>query len=213
MLDDYAKKSEIPDVSGKLDKVTTATSTAQVYYKTAAGTNKMIDCNTTDANYQSIMMRDASGHCKVIDPVDDSDIANKKYVDNNVSNMVTTDTEQTITGPKTFQATVTAPNLTAQGKNQSTTYGGLQIVHTFDDNTKLNLKYPKKSGNQTIATVSDLSSKLDKVTDTTDLGQVYYKTPSGANGMINCNTLQTSLSSLLMRDEYGNCKIADPLDE
>ena len=63
---------------------------------------------------------------------------------------------QTITGKKTFQTTVTAPNLTAQGSNQSTVYGGTQFVHTFADNTKLNLQFPKKSGNQTIATVGDI---------------------------------------------------------
>ena len=69
----------------------------------------MLDCNTTAADYQSIMMRDASGHCKVIDPVDDSDIANKKYVDTvaagGITNYVTTDTEQTITANKTIQGT------------------------------------------------------------------------------------------------------------
>ena len=97
-----SKKYVDEGLATKLDKVTDTTSTAQVYYKTAAGTNTMRDCRTDAVTTQSIMMRDASGHCKVIDPVDDSDIANKKYIDNNVSNMVTTDTEQTITGKKTF---------------------------------------------------------------------------------------------------------------
>ena len=76
----------IPDISGKLDKVTTQTSTAQVYYKTSGGTNKMLDCTTTDANYQSIMMRDTKGHCSIVDPVVNSDIANKKYVDEGLDN-------------------------------------------------------------------------------------------------------------------------------
>ena len=109
-LDDYATTDSVNaavlDINNnKLDKVTKATSVAQVYYKTAAGTNKMIDCNTTAANYQSIMMRDTTGHCKIVDPVDESDIANKKYVDSSipdVSKMVTTDTEQTISGHKLF---------------------------------------------------------------------------------------------------------------
>ena len=184
--------------------------------------------NTTDNTTLNLPKKTGIFTLATTDDIDNahSDINNSiSDINNSISdikasiptNYVTTDTAQTITGPKTFQATVTAPNLTAQGTNQSTTYGGLQIVHTFDDNTKLNLQYPKKSGNQTIATISDLntklSGKLDKVTDTTDLGQVYYKTPSGTNKMINCNTLQTGLQSLLMRDEYGNCKIVDPLDE
>lgn len=77
---------------------------------------------------------------------------------------VTKNGDQTITGKKTFQTTVTAPNLTAQGTNQSTVYGGAQIVHTFDDNTTLNLKYPKKKGNQTIATVGDIPNVSNLVT-------------------------------------------------
>lgn len=106
-LDAYATtdsvNAAVSDINNnKLDKVTTATSTAQVYYKAANGTNTMRDCNTGAVTNQSIMMRDNTGHCKIVDPVDDSDIANKKYVDNNVSNMITTDTEQTITGRKTF---------------------------------------------------------------------------------------------------------------
>ena len=176
--------------------------------------------NTTDFTTLNLPKKVGIFTLATTDDIDSahSDINNSiSDIEASIPNMVTTNTAQTITGPKTFQSTVTAPNLTAQGTNQSTVYGGVQIVHTFDDNTKLNLQYPKKSGNQTIATVSDLntglSGKLDKVTDTTELGQVYYKTPSGANGMINCNTLQTSLPSLLMRDEYGNCKITDPLDE
>lgn len=230
---DMATKTEL---SGKLDKVTAATNTAQVYYKTANGTNKMLDCNTTAADYQSIMMRDASGHCKVIDPVDDSDIANKKYVDSiaagGITNYVTTDTAQTISGhklfdegsvdvstsgntakairlygsggigiydagtggtrvayltlprtdgtlaltsdiptdyvdlsstqlirgAKSFTAAPIVPNIKAQGSGESTVYGSTQIVRTFKDSTVLNLKYPVKSGDKTIATVDDVGT-------------------------------------------------------
>lgn len=354
-LDDYAKTADvnatISDINNnKLDKVTKATSVAQVYYKAANGTNIMRDCNTGAVTNQSIMMRDNTGHCKIVDPVDDSDIANKKYVDDTITastaNMVTTDTEQTITGKKTFNdvtkfnkpilvngpgdpgvlinsavevnstsltrwdvaddgvgihhftvklprkdgtlaltsdipdmsnfvtkseipepdnivttnteqtinadktikgtfriaradsstafrlyndqadniafagfkyvgnksmrtryslpiydtdtdktiATadqiptdyvaltgdqtingkktfnggVTAANFTAQGNNESTIYGGTQMVHTFSDSTKLNLKYPKKSGNQTIATVGDIPNVSNMVTTDTE---------------------------------------------
>lgn len=237
-----SKKYVDEGLDTKLDKVTNKTSTDQVYYKTANGTNKMLDCNTGAVTTQTIMMRDSSGHCKVIDPVNDLDIANKKYVDDTVaasvidtSNLVTLDTQQTITGAKdftahtdfynsicvhggdnrnyfvyigdsyfrlteknnggnstvyesslpkksgtlaltsdiptdyvstsgdqtiggkkTFTGGITAPNFTAQGSNQSTVYGDTQFVHTFADNTKLNLQFPKKKGNQTIATVGDI---------------------------------------------------------
>lgn len=88
--------------------------------------------------------------------------------------MVTTDTAQTISGKKTFQTTVTAPNLTAQGNNESTIYGGTQMVHTFSDNTTLNLKYPKKSGNQTIATVGDIPSHTVLFSTTPSTGTKLY---------------------------------------
>lgn len=64
--------------------------------------------------------------------------------------------DQTINGKKTYTGGVTAANFTAQGSNQSTIYGGTQFVHTFADNTKLNLQFPVKSGNKTIATTDDI---------------------------------------------------------
>ena len=71
---------------------------------------------------------------------------------------VSTSGDQTINGKKTFTGGVIAANFTAQGSNQSTIYGGIQFVHTFADNTKLNLQFPVKSGNKTIATTDDVGT-------------------------------------------------------
>ena len=137
-----------------------------------SGLSTTIDVDTTARGWNVKVISD------VIPPggtVYSAYIVNPTFVDDfatvdqipDVSNMVTTNTVQTITGKKTFQTTVTAPNLTAQGSNQSTVYGGVQMVHTFADNTKLNLQFPKKSGNQTIATVGDIYYQNgDKFTNT-----------------------------------------------
>lgn len=88
-------------------------------------------------------------------------------------------TAQTIGGKKTFTGGVTAANFTAQGTNESTIYGGTQMVHTFSDNTKLNLQYPKKSGNQTIATVDDIPNVSNMVTTDTEQTITAAKTIQG----------------------------------
>ena len=84
-----------------------------------------------------------------------------------LNNYVDLSTAQTVGGAKTFQAAVTAPNYKAQGTNESTTYGSTQMIHTFKDNTVLNLKYPSKTGNKTIATVDDLSNMVTTDTEQT----------------------------------------------
>ena len=189
---DMATKTEL---SGKLDKVTNKTNTAQVYYKTAAGTNKMIDCATIAANYQSIMMRDASGHCKVIDPVDDSDVANKKYVDNNipdVSNMVTTDTEQTITGDKTIKGILNfkryndTPSFRIYSlSNDYVSLDGLKNVNETTVKTSYRLPLYDTERSKTIATVDQIPTNyVTTDTDQTITGKKTFGTVFSKNGMI-----------------------------
>ena len=189
---DMATKTEL---SGKLDKVTNKTNTAQVYYKTAAGTNKMIDCATIAANYQSIMMRDASGHCKVIDPVDDSDIVNKKYVDNNipdVSNMVTTDTDQTITGNKTIKGILNfkryddTPSFRIYSlSNNYVSLDGLKNVNETTVKTSYRLPLYDTERSKTIATVDQIPTNyVTTDTDQTITGKKTFGTVFSKNGMI-----------------------------
>ena len=164
-----SKKYVDEGLNNKLDKVTTTDDYARLYGVAANGdqtTYKLTSGNTPN----TIASRNASGQINVADPTDGENAANKRYVDNSipdVSNMVTTNTDQTISGKKTYTDGITAPNLTAQGSNQSTVYGGTQFVHTFADNTKLNLQFPAKSGNKTIATVDDLSNMVTTDTEQT----------------------------------------------
>ena len=84
-----------------------------------------------------------------------------------LTNYVDLSTAQTVGGAKTFTAAPVCPNIKAQGTNESTIYGSTQMVHTFKDNTTLNLKYPSKTGDKTIATVDDLSNMVTTDTDQT----------------------------------------------
>ena len=126
---------------------------------TWSGLSATIDIDTTARGWNVKVVSD------VIPPggtIYSAYIVNPTFVDNfATTDQIPTDYvsisgNQTINGKKTFNGGVTAANFTAQGSNQSTIYGGTQFVHTFADNTKLNLQFPVKSGNKTIATTDDI---------------------------------------------------------
>lgn len=127
-LDDYAKKTDIPDVSiyattdsvntavsdinnNKLDKVTTAghgTQYTRVYTIDNNGNQTITNASVLRGN-NCIVTRDANAQINVPDtPTKIYHATSKKYVDDTITastaNMVTTDTDQTITGKKTFNA-------------------------------------------------------------------------------------------------------------
>lgn len=82
----------IEDSSNKLDKVSTTTTYAQAYVKTASGSQQMV--NVADSVVvSSIPYRSASGTIKTADPVDDEDAATLKWVNRNakVSNVEVAD--------------------------------------------------------------------------------------------------------------------------
>lgn len=68
-------------LSGKVDKVTSATTNAQLYGKTAAGVQTMYDI-TQDATANSIVQRGTSGVTVVGTPTDNTHATTKLYVDN-----------------------------------------------------------------------------------------------------------------------------------
>lgn len=78
---DIANKGYVDGaVSGKLDKVTTATDYSQVYYKTTDGTQAMI--NITPSNVgNTLVTRDGNGRARITTPIEGTHITNKSYVD------------------------------------------------------------------------------------------------------------------------------------
>ena len=78
----------VEDSSNKLDKVSTTTTYAQAYIKTASGSQQMV--NVADSVVvNSIPYRSATGTIKTADPTDDEDAATLKWVNRNakVSNV------------------------------------------------------------------------------------------------------------------------------
>ena len=103
---------------------------------------------------------------------------------NDLTNYVDLSTAQNIGGAKNFTAAPTVPNIKAQGSNESTIYGSTQIVHTFKDNTTLNLKYPSKTDNKTIATTDDIPTDyVDLSTEQTISGRKTFE-----NGLLDIIT-------------------------
>ena len=130
-----------------------------------------------------------------------------------LTNYVDLSTTQTVGGAKTFTAAPVVPNIKAQGTNESTVYGSTQMVHTFDDNTKLNLKYPSKTGNKTIATVDDLSNMVTTDTEQTITGRKTFNDVTNFNdpilvygpetpGMVEGSAIGVSSTGLTRWDLY-----------
>lgn len=83
---DLTDKPTIPDVSGKLDKITNQTAAAIVYAASKSGdtvtqTSYQLTSNATGS---TAMFRDGNGRTKVATPVNDTEAANKGYVDGKV---------------------------------------------------------------------------------------------------------------------------------
>lgn len=84
---DVANKSYVDTAdSGKLDKVTTATTYRQTYTKAANGTQEMVNASPDVLSGYHYVMRDSYGRFKANAPSNLLDVTNKNYVDELVSN-------------------------------------------------------------------------------------------------------------------------------
>ena len=75
----------LTNLNNKLDKDTSSLGYGRVYAVTSNGFQVMHKI-TENAQSETMMYRNASGDCKMQDPVDPESIANKRYVDNSVAN-------------------------------------------------------------------------------------------------------------------------------
>ena len=142
----------------KLDKVTTTDDFARLYGVAANGvqtTYKLTSGNTPN----TIASRNASGQINVADPTAGAHAANKRYVDDSipdVSNMVTTDTAQTISGHKIFdEGSVDVAQSGNTGKAVRIYSGGIGIYDSGTNGTRTAyLTLPRTTG--TLALTSEL---------------------------------------------------------
>ena len=165
-VDDFATVDQIPDISNLVTLDTEQTITANKSIKGTFSISRA-DNSTAFRLYNDQADQISFAGWKIVNGENVRTWYNLPLYDTKTSKTIaTTDDiptdyvsltgDQTIGGKKTFTGGITAPNLTAQGASESTIYGGKQFVHTFKNNTKLNLQFPVKSGNKTIATTDDI---------------------------------------------------------
>ena len=77
----------IVDLSEYLKKVTTSTSFDQIYGKAQDGSQSMYNLATSNTA-NTLVFRNVNGRAKISTPVDNTDIANKSYVDSNLPTII-----------------------------------------------------------------------------------------------------------------------------
>lgn len=147
---DLAGNADAPTVPGLANKVPVTTTANRIYGTGTNGENYAYTLAGTSATANSVAYRTSGGVLHVGTPTADAHAATKKYVDDAATNKVTTNTDQTITGDKTF---ATAP-----------TVGGVPVV--LNDDTRL-----AGVTNATSTTGSDTTA--DKIVKTWTDGYVH----------------------------------------
>lgn len=94
-------------IQGKLDKVTSASGTTQVYAKDMNGSQVMLDTAQGSAGFNTLARRTATGTLRVATPTDNADATTKLYVDTALSSKADT----------SDVATISLNNLNSTGKN------------------------------------------------------------------------------------------------
>lgn len=84
---DFTGYATAEAVENKLDKVTTITDKSQVYVKRSDGTQQMLSVSS-DAEPFSVVFVGANGRYSAQSPINDGDVANKKFVDDTAKELV-----------------------------------------------------------------------------------------------------------------------------
>lgn len=154
------------DLAKKLDAVTVSSDLPQAYVKDRTGSQTMMDI-TRAVMVQSIMQRDDYGRSKIASPSESDDIANKKYVDDKVSEI--------------------------NAINQNELDSKLDKV---SDNTSKPLAYAVISGSQRMVTLTD-SPDANTVMMRDAYGRVEVANPAAPTQATNKNYVDNKLSTKL----------------
>lgn len=206
-LSDYAQKNELDT---KLDKIT-STGNLRAYVINVDGTNatRSISTNGTGRGFLTIYNNNLCIDIKGT-PTADTDSTNKLYVDTSVDGKLTKittadDTERVYavseTGEQIMIVSTTeddANTLVRRDEHGSITISK-EITNDYEATNKLYV--------DTIA-----SGKLDAKTVATNYDQLYAKTSSGTQYMINFSSAIVN-SAIVARSNTGTIKTANPVDD
>lgn len=184
------------DLSGYLPIQDGVTALPQVYGKTEAGDQAMLNVDIADTAL-TILIRDANGRTKVAAPSTDGDAANKKYCDDG---FVAKQTGVT-TNP---QAYVKNPDGTQSLKTVSNYWAG-SAIPMWDNNGRLYCGSPNDD-NQTVNRGYTNDHYLAKQTGVSTYLQVYAKSGDGSQVMRNAGYDLLSYG-IPLRDADGNLRV------
>lgn len=210
--DDDKTKLDGIDLSTKLDKVTTTTTTAQLYGKMANGTQNMF--GVTNANISNTVVgRNVNGNFSAADPVADDNVATKKYVDDGLDGKAST---SDLDG-KVDKVTTTTDYPQAYQKRTDGTQGLVSFTPDYstwtlaqrDGSGRIAVGTP--SGNLHATTkkyVDDAdANKLDKLTTGTGT-RVYAHTNASQQDYL--LTTNATANSTVYRDGNANISVGTP---
>ena len=190
------------DLSGYLPIQDGATTLPQVYGKTEAGVQAMINVDIA-ATAMTILFRDANGRTKVAAPDADGDAANKKYVvDNFVAKQTASTSERQV-----YSKAVDGSQKMIDAA-QSVVGGAIPIRSSSG-----HLLLPDNPNNDSYATNKKYvdTNFLAKRTDTTTYQQAYFKATDGSQTMVNANS-EVIANSVVLRDSNGRFSAQNPID-
>lgn len=187
------------DLSGYLEKDTTASTYPKVYVKWGDGTQGLENL-TQDNTFNAVVRRKADGRITVPAPSADGDCTNKKYVvDNFLAKQTgaTTYLQAYVKMPDGTQEMVNVEFLdTAYGIVQRNQNGQIRVPNTPTDN---NHAVSKKYVDETF---------LPKQTGTSSYAQAYTKKSDGTQEMRNLSGGATA-SSIPIRDSNGQLEVKE----
>ena len=178
-------------VDTKLEKVTAESSLVQLYAKFASGTQGMVSISMDDPRGGTIVQRDSEGKIKTANPVDPTDAVNLQTLEskvstvykykgsvNNYSDLPTTNNETgdvyNIINADPTHDIKAGDNVAWTGTAWDKLGGDIDLSN-----------YVTQDQLSDYAQKNELDTKLDKVTTTTDVYQVYVKAPDGTQTMSN----------------------------
>lgn len=189
------------DLSGYLPIQDGVTTLPQVYGKTEAGVQAMINMDIA-ATALTIPFRDANGRTKVAAPSADGDAANKKYCDDGFV--------AKLTGTTSYDQVYVKYGNGTQGMMNASNAARANMLAIRDSNSQLDLPDQSQYAPSTDQSISKRyadTAYLAKQTGTSSYIQAYVKGGDGLQGMIDVADYTVLASSIVRRTGAGQVRV------